>query len=363
MEPTRRRTGRCLPAAALLGGLILSGCGGLIEPVLVSNRNMDRVRMFDPNQYSITFGAREDGRRFFIYEGEGTCGDMVTVPLEYFEYAFVGLPTVRGELNGRAYPFLFDTGCNPYVIVEDRHVYENGMPACFPDPGDRNNVPAIVIADRLKVGSLVFENHPCFLWKHHAQYRFLGLPAARGRDVMIPLNIMKALRFFEFDQIRHRLRFSPRISFEADDPAEWIAFPFDLQSGNLLLSIPIEDVEATWMLDTGANGQLNMARSLVERVLEQRGDFRSGREKDGWSFAPYAGGKREEKKFTARQVKFGDHLIRAVNASYEPDRDAFADEPYEGVIGFGFFKKTVMVLDFERGVMWVKKAAGSRFEE
>ena len=333
----------------------------MIEPVLVANRGMERAAAFDPNAYSVRIYPEAKGNVFFHFDRTLRCGDVVTVPFEYNEYDWLGLPAVKGQINGRSYPFIFDTGCNPYVIVEDRHVHENDMPVYFQDAANPNSSFGVAIADEFRVGSLVAEKLPCMLWKHHTEIRLLGLPVCRTRDVFIPLSHMKGFRYFEFDQIGERLRFSDRESFEPGDPSAWIGFDFVLEHGKLLLTIPVEGIEIVWFLDTGSSGTLDLNRQTAERIIEGRAETDKLRIRNGESFAPFAGGKSYEKCFAIQRLAFGEGILTKAGISFIPDRDAYEGEDYQGTIGFGLFKKTVMVLDFERKRMWVKKAEGSRF--
>ena len=347
---------------ATFAALLFSGCGFFFEPVLVPNKNMQKAVVFDPNDYEhITITPDQNGEPNLRHNTSGLCENLVSVPFCYSEYTFLGWPSVKGQINGKSYPFIFDTGCNPYIIIEDRHVHENQMPVYFFEPDNKNSSFGYAIANQLSVGSLEYEDFPCFFWKHHAQINFLGLPLTRTRDVMMPLRLMKKFKYFAFDRVDNQLRFSPLNSFETNNQSEWITFPFHIQSGKLLLTISIEGVKVTWFLDTGSTCQLKLDGPVLQQLYAKRPDLKATHKTNSESFLPYSGGKKQGQQFTAKNLDFGDGFLKTVNIRYEADSEN--NELYQGTIGFGLFEKTVMVLDFEKSIMWVKKSKFSRFEK
>ena len=214
--------------------------------------------------------------------------------------------------------------------------------------------------DSLKTGSFELTNYPCGLWNYHPQLRLLGLPIYEPEMIIIPLDMMRHFSYFKFDNIQQELSFSKTTSFEPVDRSRWLTMPFRYEGLHLVLETSIEGIPTTLMLDTGADFQLKLNESVVKKIFENRSDFEKAWKKTTHFYGPYESGMTTEKQFTAKNFRFDDQTLNRVKLIYS---DSNKDEQYQGVIGADLFDKTIMVVDFEKNILWIKKAKGSRFEE
>jgi hypothetical protein len=340
--------------------LTLAGCGTLVKPVQVANRDLSQWAVDDPNIIELKIIKDPDGAITYRYNAEFKSDPVNTIPFWDWEYNFLKVPVVRGQINGKTYPMAFDTGNSiNAIVIEDIHIRDNKLPVFFfQKPND--SVGMALVSD-FEIGSLIAQNTPCIILKNHTAIKFLGIPVGRSRHVIIHLQLMTRFKYFEFDQIEKKVRFSPEHSFEPEDPGQWLSFPFVIEDNRILLTAELENIETTWFLDTGHGGQFELGEPLMVQLLQKRPDLKQVRKRNTWYYAPYGDGRSDGKAITVKNLRLGKHTLNRVNIVY--DIKCYEDEPYQGMIGFELFEDTMMVLDFEKNLLWVKKAKGSRFEE
>ena len=339
---------------------VFSGCGGIFVPEQVTNRDLNRWAVSDPNTLGLQITPTPEGGVRYNYQATFSGVPENVIDFWGWEYIFLEVPVVRGQINGRAYPVVFDTGNSiNAAVIEDIHIRENDLPVFLFNHCDCDNTGMALVRD-FKIGPLHAKNYPCYFMKHHTKIKFLGVPVGRSRHVNIPLMLMEEFNFFEFDQIAKQIRFTSQRSFKPDDPSKWLTFPFVIKDNRILLTASLENIETTWFLDTGDGGQLEMGETLMAHLLEKKPELKKTRKRNAWSYAPYIEGMRNGKAVNIDNLLFGGHAIGKTRVNY--DMQSYENEIYKGTIGFSFFKKTIMVLDFEKNLMWVKKAKGSRFE-
>ena len=344
--------------------LIPAGCA----PVLVPNQNTARWQTFDPNDYGITVVTGEDGSKRYHWSLDAEFDESNnSIPYWGTETAFLGVPTVQGQLNGKNYPVVFDTGNSMGLMIEDIHINRHHLPVWFMDSEDKKNSSGFAIAESLTVGPLQLNDYPCSFLKHRTEFRLLGaLPVGRFRWVVMPMDMIGQFSYLRYDQIQKELSFSKNRIFLPADRSEWITFPLQIETKRILLKTSIEDIEVTLFLDTGAGYQLKLDAAIIEQLYEQRPDLKKEWVQNTQLYSPYAGGLSKARKFTAANLKLGNSILKKAELFYKETPDPNKSYPYKGTngtIGIGLFDKTAMVLDFKRNLMWVKKAKGSRFEE
>jgi hypothetical protein len=335
----------------------ISGCG-VVDVSQVANHRADKWDIFDPNDYNIKIIANENGTLSFNWKVRGTFNEENN-SIDYWDrYRFRDKPVVEGELNGKRYPLFFDTGCSVQVFVQDVHINENEMPVYFPNREKKKS--GLAIAKSIKCGSLELIDQPCAFFGHNPRVTLLGVPLVRpGNDIFIGLPVMRSFKYCKFDQIQNRIQFSHQYAFSPENPEEWLSFPFEFGGVHLLLKIQIDRIDTTLMLDTGAGYQLQLKDSITEKLYEKREDIKKAWKHKTRLFMIYMDRKSDALKFSVKNLGFGEHILKKVQLHSVPDNDSVT---YDGVIGAELFKKTEMVLDFQKNLMWVKIAKGSAFE-
>lgn len=351
----------------IAAAICFSGCSILFQPALVANKHVDRWPVIDPNDYNIHVTKQADGSKEYGFTFEAGFDDEKQI-LPYWRgiSSFPNPAVVRGELNGKAYDVIFDTGNNLGVFIEDVQINEHHLGVLFFNEENNAAGGGLAIVDSLKAGPLTFENYPCNFLSQHAEFRLLGiLPVYRYRWIAMPIQLISKFSYIEYNQIDRELCISREAPFAVEDTSAWITVPFEIDERRILVRSSIEGIPMTLFLDTGSDSELELAGAAVEPLFEKRTDFAKARKRTGATYAPYAGGMAKVRKFTAKNLRWADHDVRNVEIFYRKKfspQDQFPSEGTDGTIGLGLFRKTVMVLDFQNNLMWVKKAKWSRFE-
>ncbi|MBW8036072.1 MAG: hypothetical protein FVQ79_10690 [Planctomycetes bacterium] len=252
---------------------------------------------------------------------------------------------------------IFDTGCTPPIMVQDIHVGENNLPVFFFDSEKKKS--GLAIAKSIKSGSLIFESIPCLFFGESPRWTLLGVPVTRETHFVIGLPTIKGFRYCKFDQINNRVQLSAKTVFTPKNIEDWVTYPFELKGVHLLLDIPIEGIETTLMLDTGACMELQLSDTSSEKLYEKREDFKKAWKFKTRLFVPHMNREVHALKFDAKHLMLGGHVLNKVKVFSAPMIKDIAG--YDGIIGMKLFKKTAMVLDFDKNLMWVKKTKGSLF--
>ena len=176
----------------------------------------------------------------------------------------------------------------------------------------------------------------------------------------MPLKLMAQFKYFEFDQIKNEIRSSLKYSFEPNDPTEWISIPFEIQDNRILLSILLEGIETTLFMDTGSGPNLMLSEDRTRQLYEVRPDLKNKRKHSTRTYGPYSHGLVKQHYIRVNDLKFNDFTINQCKIYYGW---SYKNKPYQGTVGFSLFKNTILVLDFENSLMWVKKAKDSQFEQ
>jgi hypothetical protein len=329
------------------------------------HQNVDRWVTFDPNDYDIHVRKQSDGATVYWWNLDYVCDDTVVLPY-WKSKSVLGVPVVGGQINGTAYPVIFDTGCSPHIFLSDDHINRHQLPVLFFEPEHKANSPGLAIVEHLNIGGLQFNRYPCGFLGYDTDLRFLGFPSGLSETILVPLDIMLSFRYVEYDQIRKELSVSCTHSIPPTLETEWIAFPFEITKQpfrELIVTIPIEGIPARLYLDTGGGLQLKLDRDLLERLFEKRPDLRERPKGKATLILPHHNLQEKSLAIRAKRVRFGDSTLNEVSILSPEPSDGSKPHDYQGVIGIDLFKNTILILDFENSVLRVKKTKGSLFED
>lgn len=342
----------------------LAGC----SPIRLSrspHKNAEHWTTFDPNNFDIRVETDNKGVTSYHGNRDYRCDDTIVLPYWKSKQVFLGVPIVKGQLNGTPYPVIFDTGCSPIVLISDVHINKHQLPVLFFSPNDKPNSPGLAIVENLTIGSLQLENYPCFFSNYSADIRFFGLPAGLSEAIIMPLEIMSAFRYVQYDQINNELSFSNTQSFMMEDPSAWMTFPFEITGEDIqriILTIPIEGISTRLFLDTGGASQLELDNEIVQQLFEKRPELRQTRKGKTKTITPYGSGEKTSLKMAVKKLQFGDTVIRKLTILYDKIPGDKQNSAFQGTIGIDLFRNTIMVLDFENKVLRVKKTKKCLFE-
>lgn len=354
----------------------ITGCSLVVQPRLVANRELENFETFDPNDYGITIKKEKASDESGEYGLAVEIGDAYHVHLKQptrIKYVpFARQSIVKGKINNKRYPVLFDTG-NPSVVhITTAHVEENNLPV-YPlkitDSKGHTHDVGVAIIPSMTIGDIKFCNLPAVYSYYHTGYLPLGIPIILGqnKEVVVPLRVIRKFKYMACDNIKKELEFSADASFKVDDPQGWKTYPLLFEDGWMFIQTSIEGFPAKLMVDTGSQAELFLKESYFNNIAENKPRFGKAWKLNKTAFAPLAGGKTPIKSYFVHGLTFDDYtysLSTIIRVFKESGLSKLLEDiQCDGIIGYTFFEDTVMVLDFEQEKMWVKKEPKSRFRK
>ena len=262
---------------------------------------------------------------------------------------------VEGELeNGKRYPLILDTGTSICLFVNDLHVIENKLPIIPLRSSNAQVGWGRCFLPKLKIGDLSLVDWPCFYKEQHTEVQFFGLPLSKDKAIVAGLGALRKFKYIAFDSINEEVELSKEKIFEPTDPLTWLKYPFSIEEdfgGNafLLVKIPIAGENADIQFDTGSGRGLSLSEDLWHKIQNKYKRIRLSKGKDLY---PYMG-LLSCKKGVIPELEFGDLIVKNAHVSVFPNDSPVVDQG-SGLVGMQYFLDTVVVLDFERNLMWIK---------
>ncbi len=266
---------------------------------------------------------------------------------------------VEGTMdNGRKYPVVLDTGASAGLFVNDIHILRNKLAVHPLSPGKVNGPQwGICHLPKLTIGGIILTNWPCFYREQHLELQIFGLPIDRDNAVIAGVPALRRFSYITFDGVNKEVEFSLEKAFECDKPHLWEQHPFLIEQdlgGNarLLVKIPIAGCETSLLLDTGSGSGLALSEDMWNRISHR---VQPGKMTMADDLYPYLG-RLPCKRAVVRQLSLGNRLFEQTRISIFPN-----DSPLLGrcdaLLGMQYFRESVVVLDFERSVIWIKNAS------
>lgn len=262
---------------------------------------------------------------------------------------------VEGKLeNGKSYPVVLDTGATPTLFVTDVHITENKLPI-YPFSGDGESVGwGLCYIPGLRVGDLKFGKVSCTYREQHTEVQFLGLPVATDKAIIAGLPLLRQFSYIAFDSVIQIVEFSLGGKFLPSESAQWAHYKFEIVedlAGNTFLfaTIPIAGLDMKLQLDTGSGRGLAVRTELWNQL---RNRIPKVKLKKDAELYPYMGWFNCQKGRIAK-LEVGDRTVQDAELAVFPD-DCPLVEDCQGLLGMQCFHDTVIVLDFERNLMWVR---------
>lgn len=350
--------------AVLIVLCLLGGCS--VQPVttaMVTGKNLQGradVPIIEPNQTGC-----ED-----IDNGNWNCGGQITdnakpgIPCRskyHPSYASNRWMVVEGRLdNGRKYPVVLDTGASMALIVNKTHIAENKL-AIHHIATDSGNFMGFGVCylPKLHIGEMTLADSSCIYQQKLAEIRLLGLPVAKDKAIIAGLPTLRKFKYIVFDSISEEVEFSLQQVFEPGGSDLWAQYSFTIEEGlggnaYLFVKIPIAGEETELQLDTGSGRGLAIGEQLWERISKK---IPAAKLKKGEDLYPYIGWL-ACRRGVVPKLEVGGRMVKDAMISVFPSDSPLLDQ-CEGLLGMQYFQDTVMVLDFERNLMWVKSRKAS----
>ena len=282
---------------------------------------------------------------------------------QYYKSRYI---VVEGRIGlmGSQCPVVLDTGASQPVFLNVSHVLDNKLLIYHLEDIDselNGHKLGLCHLPLFQIGDVTFTNRPCLYLSPPSIVNLFGVQIAgkntNNNTVIVGLPVLRGFRYIMFDSIKNEVEFSCNQSFEPSKTSMWEKYPINIEEdfhGNtfLFVQIPVVGKEIELQFDTGSGRGL----AIGEKLWKQIGDeFQNLNLKKGRDFYPYIGRLACQKGVIAK-LQVGDRIINNAEISIFPDDSPLLTE-CEGLLGMQYFNDTIVVLDFERSLMWVKKQA------
>ncbi|MCK4825827.1 hypothetical protein KA005_59310 [bacterium] len=351
----------CLPAGCALQPIRLVVVKGT---KLEGRADIPLIDPNDPNSpYTIEFSQEDNGNRMTISQPKGGMIKLKrTCRIKYSRLYNIVTPriVIEGKVKrtGKKYPIAVDTGCVYPLVVHDIHVQENKLAILPLVNGRGDSIRAgFCYLPELQIGKMTLVNLLCCYKERHAELQVFGLPIARVKEILLGLDALKGFKYILFDGISKEVEFSPKSIFEPETPSLWSRYSFAIKKGLLkqdfiFVKIPIAGEEMELIYDTAGGCGLLIRERVWKNV---RKSIPNVKLKTSALFVPARGGWISCKKVVIRELYVGKRKVKNAIVSVVPNDSQFPDfQNCQGLLGMQYFRDTIIVLDFERNLMWVK---------
>ncbi|HSV99890.1 MAG TPA: hypothetical protein VLI39_06940 [Sedimentisphaerales bacterium] len=259
---------------------------------------------------------------------------------------------VMGELpGGKTYPVLIDTGNPGVAAVTSTVVLDAGL-GVYPigNPGDFRG--GVCHLPELKMGEVTIADLACECWLGHLENRVFGRTVWIEREINVGLGLLKRFGYVRIDSIGGEVAFSTG-HFQPEEPNDWRCYPMSInrdQDGRdrLLVSVPIDGRIVTTKFDTGAGPGLILTEKRRGEILSHARIL--GQERD--EVATPGHGLFPCRKIILETLSIAD--LTLTRAMVHVTGDDNPHGPDDLTLGVGYFRDTVIVLDFRNNRLWIR---------
>lgn len=255
--------------------------------------------------------------------------------------------------SGRTYSALLDTGCPHQVYINDAVVRDCDL-AVFPGGRDSGTGSYMGLCEipSIKFANLTVRNPCSWYGQRQWQFRIFGIPLYRRRTVFIGLGLMQGFSYILFDNIKQRVVFNPEDTFAPEDSSQWVNLPFVIENRDkerMMIDISLAGRPVHVEFDTGSFDSLILQNAAWQR-LKDRMDVRGGT--DG-RLRTSQYGDLPCRRNVLPQLQIGQVTLKSIRVDILPDDSPYAQN-VDGIIGLACFKKTLVVLDFQENLLWLR---------
>ena len=288
--------------------------------------------------------------------------EPVTVSYLPLEFVFGARPLVNGKLdNGKSVSLMVDTGCNAHLMIWDSVVRSRKIPV-WPFENKAGGMGVCDIQE-LKIGGLTLRNPPCFLVSQHFQLHLMGLELWKDDVLLLGMPVLKHFKYVAFDNAAQQVTFSKNEPFAAIEPNLWAGYPFVLKNepnsfpeSRIEMTIPLAGENTKIGFDSG--GAFLVMKETPFEILRGRLDILSEKKE---KFLSIQRGSLDSRQVRVRNLTIGNNTLKRAKIVVLPDDTDYLPETEPGYLSLREFKDTTIVLDFEKNLMWIKKAKGGRW--
>ena len=257
---------------------------------------------------------------------------------------------VYAELNNNQYPLVIDTGFRGSFLVNDLVVTENNL-EIYPITNRDPSFEGFCHIDKIRIGDMTIENPESYYRPSHYERKILGITTFQQKKIILGLGIMRLFRYVMIDNIDSVLEFSMD-SYNPESLEAWSQYNMHIDNSrrtpNLMVDIPIAGENTEITFDTGYDCCLIM----TEKIWEQY-STKVHKVKEKKSSVMLLSGLCDIRDVTIDRLRIGDKTLSNESIHIFSDDTRYGPDFF--AIGIDCFRDTVVVLDFEHNLFWVKQ--------
>ncbi|MHC4536205.1 MAG: hypothetical protein ACYS6K_19820 [Planctomycetota bacterium] len=260
---------------------------------------------------------------------------------------------VLAQVNdGKIYPLVIDSGATKYLACTDSLVLDAGL-EIYPIYELGKNIGGLCHLNQLKIGTLTIVHPACEYWLSHYERHVLGQTIWKEKKLNLGLNLMREFSYILFDNVTREVEFATNNPFNPQDSNQWHQYPISIernekQYARLIVDIPLAGQTQRIEFDTGAAPGLILTENIWAKFSS---DLQIHRKEKDQLRTPLSGWL-PCRKVTVEQIALGNISINDARIYVIADDNPFGKDEF--TLGIGFFRETVVVLDFERNLLWVR---------
>ncbi len=254
--------------------------------------------------------------------------------------------------NGHKYWARMDTGCPMGLYVNDAVVRDCDL-AVFPlgEHTETGCPVGICEVPALHIGQITVTNPFCWYEQRQWEFRVFGQPLHRDRTVLLGLQVLRMFPYVSFDNVRHKAVFGLYDAFEPNDPSEWVSLPFVLEEvrggARMMVDVFLGERKTHVEFDTGGTKPGLLLRESVWQELG--GAVGTTRKHASYQFGWLAC-----RRVVVPELRVGQLILKGRSADVLA-QDSPLMQAFEGILSLDYFKRTTVVLDFRKNVIWIRR--------
>jgi hypothetical protein len=333
---------------------LLVGCSVELVRTSDPDKELHIAPRLDPNGLVKITKSEDDPNKIIVHfpKVKINLSKPCSVKYQPFYFDFLDLIVVPGILpNGKVYSIWLDTGDPGYVLTNSLTILENNL-AIYPlgKQGWSSAYAGLCYLSSLELGQAIITDPPCRYLHLQWEVRLLGLPIWQQKGALVGLGLMRDFGYIVFDNISKEVELAPTGQFIPEKPQRWESYSFEIENGRLVVSMPVEDRNSRITFDTC--GRYGMVVGLDMWMKLPEATRASAKIKESKFFSGFLG-QLSCRKATVRRLKIGSLALTNAEIVILPEDSPYLTTGYS--ISMKYFKNHVVVLDFDQGLMWVKK--------
>jgi len=266
---------------------------------------------------------------------------------------------VLGELNnGKNYPVVLDTGYPKYIGVTDTVVTDAGLPIYPMADLGHHLIGGLCDLSQLKIGIVTIVQSPCEYWLAHYERHVLGVTTWKEMTITLGLGLLKKFSYIRIDNVNREIEIGGKQPFNTQDINQWNKYPMVIErneKGNakLMVDIPIAGKLRHIAFDTGSAEGL----TLTEKIWDQVSQALQPVHEEKHRLATPLEGRIPCRRVTVELLTVGSIPLSYAQINVTANNNPFGQDDF--TLGMDFLKETVIVLDFESKLLWIRNPAKS----